>query len=72
MKITIDETKFDVKFSRDELPDQIKTNSVTSMLKEWTILSQQYKIEQIRKEKIKIRLDKLNEIISKSNDNTKL
>jgi len=72
MKITIDESQFDVKWDFGDLPDNPSKSLTIDMLNRWQEFINYDKINEARKEARKLRIDKLNEIISKSNDNTEL
>jgi len=69
MKITLDDKQFEVKWDFGDLPDNNNQNLTIDMLNRWQEYINYDKLNEARKEARKLRIDKLNEINSNSNDN---
>lgn len=72
MKITIDESQFEVKWDFGDLPNNSRESLTIDMLNRWQEFINYDKMNEARKEARKLRIDKINEINSNSNDKTKL
>ena len=66
----MDETQFEVKWDFGDLPDNNNTSMTIDMLNRWKEYVDYDKLYEARKEARKLRIDKIKEINSKSNDNT--